>query len=154
MIDSANDNTFYCMACNRPFHTPLFSITRSTEQMIFYPGERLPEANVLSAESIGDYCSETCLNKNRYRLMESDGVRPTYPGPGPIESCSRCSAPVDMSSPHWTWTEEVADVSWGDGIDYIQPTKAILLAVRCQKCSSGTETAAKCDSIDQQIILT
>lgn len=139
MADDADDNAFYCMACNKPFHSPLYSITRSSEQMHFYPGERLPEAEVLFAESVGDYCSQACLDLNRARLLNSNNVRATYPGPGPIESCSRCSNPVDMSSPHWTWTEEKADVAWENGIEQIQPTAANLLAVLCKDCDLNND---------------
>ena len=134
MADDSDDSVFYCMACNKPFHSPLFSITRSNETMHFYFGDRLPEAEAFFAESIGDYCSQACLNLNRDRLLKSHQVRSTYPGSGPIESCSRCRHPIDMSKPHWTWTEEIADVAWGKGIEQIQPTKAHLLAVLCQKC--------------------
>lgn len=139
MADDTDDNTSYCMACNKPFRSPLYSITRSNEKMHFYPGERLPESEVLFAESIGDYCSQACLDLHRDRLLKSHGVRSTYPGPGPIESCSSCGAPVDMLIPHWTWTEEVADVIWGKSIEYIQPTSAELLAVRCKKCGEDAQ---------------
>jgi hypothetical protein len=46
MADDSDDSVFYCMACNKPFHSPLFSITRSNETMHFYFGDRLPEAEV------------------------------------------------------------------------------------------------------------
>lgn len=135
------NDVFYCMTCNRPFRSPLYSITRSVEVMIFYAGERLPEAEVLFAESIGDYCSQKCLDKDRGRLLTNEKVRATFPGPGPVETCSHCGGPVDMVKPHPTWTEEVADVTWGQGIDQIHTTKAHLLAVKCQRCRSGTSNA-------------
>jgi len=141
--DLWGENCFYCMVCERPFRSPLFSITRSVEQMVFYPGERLPEADVLSAESIGDYCCQTCLNHDRNRLLMNEGVRATFPGPGPIETCSRCSRPVDMAQPHMTWTKEVAAVNWGQSLETLQPTSAQLLAVKCLGChAAGTSRIA------------
>lgn len=153
MTDDTDDNAFYCMGCNKPFHSPLYSITRSNEQMHFYPGERLPEAEVLFAESIGDYCSQACLDLNRDHLLKSHQVRSTYPGPGPVESCSRCGNPVDMSRPHWTWTEEMADVVWGQGIEQIQPTEAHLLAVLCRKCDLNSDQSLESNKRIEERVL-
>lgn len=138
-----DENCFYCMVCERPFYSPLYSITRTVEQMVFYPGERPPEADVLSSESTGDYCCQTCLNRDRDRLLMNEGVRVTFPGPGPIETCSRCGRPVDMTQPHMTWTEEVAAVTWGQSLETLQPTSAQLLAVKCLRChAAGTNRNA------------
>lgn len=136
MAENIDENAFHCMVCNTTFHSSLYSITRSNEQMHFYPGERLPEAEVLFAESVGEYCSQACLDLSRDLLLKSYGVRSTHPGVGPIESCSRCNDLVDMSSPHWTWTEEKADVVWGNGIEQFNPTATTLLAVLCKQCDS------------------
>lgn len=153
MTDDADDNAFYCMACNKSFHSPLYSITRSNEQIHFYSGERLPEAEVLFAESIGDYCSKACQDLNRDHLLKSHQVRSTYPGPGPVESCSRCGNPVDMSRPHWTWTEEMADVVWGQGIEQIQPTEAHLLAVLCRKCDLNSDQSLESNKRIEERVL-
>jgi len=153
MASDKEDNAFYCMGCNKPFHSPLYSITRSNEKMHFYPGERLPEAEVLFAESIGDYCSKACLDLNRDSLLKSHQVRSTYPGPGPIESCSRCGGPVDMSGPHWTWTEEMADVVWGQGTKQIQPTEVHLLAVLCRKCDLNSDQSLESNKRFEEKVL-
>lgn len=59
------DNYFEYIACGRQFRSPLFSITRSVEQMYFYMGDCIPEAEVLEAESIAVYCSKGCLDNDR-----------------------------------------------------------------------------------------
>lgn len=128
------DDAYYCMVCNSPFQSPLFSITKSEERMHFFGGERLPEAEVLFAEGIGTYCSKSCLKQDRDRLLQSEHVKATFPGPGPIESCSRCGAPVDMCESHDTWTQE-QDVAIDGALDVLLPIDAVVLAVACRNCS-------------------
>ena len=132
-IDSPwGDECFYCMVCQRPFRSPLFSVTRSVERMYYYEGNRLPEAEVLSADSIGTYCCKQCLDSALTHILHGEGVRVTNPGPGPIETCSHCERLVDMTQPHLVWTREEATVIWSQTIDVIKPTAATTLAVRCQ----------------------
>ena len=130
------DDDYYCMVCDARFRSPLFSITKSVERMHYFEGERLPEAEVEYAEGIGTYCSAACMASDRERLLQTEKVRVTFPGCGPIEACSRCGLPVDMSKSHDTWTEEqdVMSFSWGD-MDVLQPQDVVVLAVACRGCS-------------------
>ena len=128
------DDCFYCMNCKQPFRTPLFDVTRSIEQMHYYGEERMPEAEVLQAESIAVCCSQSCFTSELPSLLQNEGVRATYPGPGPIELCARCGKPVDMSVPHFAWTEEYSSVIWSAKLDAVQPLAVTMLAIACTDC--------------------
>ncbi len=128
------DNFYTCMVCEKQFRNPLFEIARGYERTVFYCGDRMPMVEPIESEGVGTYCSPACLNHDRNRLLERDNVRATYPGIGPIESCSRCGKPVDMTQYHMAWTEEKLHCEWGRFIDVLQPIFVESLAVVCQQC--------------------
>lgn len=135
------DECFYCDDCGKAFRSPLFNICRSVEKMHFQEEPCLPEAEVLYSEAITNSCCSDCLGKARQRVLTEDSLTATFPGPGPIESCSRCAKPVDMTKPHKTWTEEESTCFWSSSLDGITPINVEVLAVTCQQCDGSAEAA-------------
>lgn len=115
---------------------------RLYERTHFFDGEQMPEVETIDSEGIGAYCSATCLNQDRDKLLVKENVRATFPGIGPIEVCSRCGRPVDMAQFHLSWTEEEFNCQWGQFIDVLQPIYYQSLAVVCQQCAP-LSTAAR-----------
>ena len=141
------NEAFFCDECGEIFRSPLFCVTRAFECMHFYEAPRQPEAEVTFADAIANYCSSECLNKNRDRILERDGVKLTFPGPGPIELCSRCGSPVDMTCFHKTWSEEESICCWGESLSSIQPLNVQLLAVACQGCEASPNAIGASEEI-------
>jgi hypothetical protein len=138
-----DDNCYGCMVCEKPFRSPLFSISRQFERIIFYEDDRLPEGEVIAAEGIGTYCSQQCLDNSRDKMLAEEKVRATFPGPGPIETCSRCNGPVDMTRFHLVWTEEEMADEWGEFMSVARPLWATDLAVVCDQCAPPPPWLAK-----------
>lgn len=131
------NDAYYCDACNKPFRTPFFDISREYERTIFSPEPSLPEVEVIGASSIAQYCSDDCLAQSRMALLTREKVRATYPDIGPVESCSRCDAPVDMTTFHLAIVESETNQDWESMSASV--IRVVTLAVVCNKCTSPPE---------------
>jgi len=60
-------------------------------------------------------------------------VRATYPDIGPIELCSRCGKPVDMTKFHLTYVESILEQEWERMSASV--LESVVLAVLCNACS-------------------
>jgi hypothetical protein len=98
--------TFECMACGRMFERRWFDISREYERVHYKSPGALDEVEISRAESVGVFCSQACLNVGRGGVMQKQRVPipPVRPGIGPVETCAKCSGPVDMSDWHLTYT--------------------------------------------------
>ena len=140
-----------CMACLKPLGTPQFFISRAYERTIFYSNGRYPEIEIMAAEAIGSYCSGKCLNFEKIAILIRENVRSTFPGIGPVESCSRCGRPVDMTRFHRTWTESEEEITRGEYIEISKPLSVTTLAVACRNCEPPPSRVASADLIISSI---
>ncbi len=133
--DEWKDECFYCDTCNKRFRSPLYDVSKEFERTIFFEDPLLPEVEIIGAETIAGFCSPTCRDKKRDYLLQQEKIRATYPGIGPVEPCSRCGAPVDMTNFHLTYIEMDTTQDWNRtlfGVEVINDP--VTLAVVCQKC--------------------
>lgn len=129
------DNCFSCQECGKVFRNPLFTLACGYEEVIFYEDGGLPEIETSSSESIGTFCSLTCLEQQRNEILKNENVGATCPGIGPVEKCARCGESMDTTRPHKTWLEEHSICHWDASGDFsIQPFEVRTLARVCQDC--------------------
>lgn len=132
---------FECETCEVMFRDRLFEIAREYERVIFSSPARLDEVEIKDSENIANFCCSKCLDSGRSSVMAAQRVPipAERPGIGPIESCAKCSGPVDMSDWHLTFVESEVDTS-GSGF---RPIDVKYLAVVCRKCGPfQAETAS------------
>ena len=136
-MESLGDNEYECFTCRRVFRTPVFDISREWERTHFNDG--IPSVEIKGSYGLECYCSRACVDARRQLVMASEGVPIRRPGIGPVETCAKCGAPVDMAEFHLTYVESQA-VSMGDrtldtiDVDY--------LAVLCRQCRPMESTAS------------
>lgn len=129
------DSCFYCTTCSSPFKAPLYSVSRSLEDVDHVELQQgMPVVHIDCAEGIGTFCSETCRDRGMAAVLKEDNVVLPSESPwiGPEETCARCSGPVDMTKPHWTYT---SDVTTDDGNGWTT-TDFRYLAVLCTTCQA------------------
>lgn len=126
------DDAYFCATCGARFRSPSFDIAREFERTIFYEHGRDPEVEIIGSETIGQFCSEHCRSESRDALLRKEDVRATHPGIGPLEFCSRCKAPVDMTRFHLTYVEYSLSGDWGSMVAHT--SDVVPLAIVCNKC--------------------
>lgn len=134
------DDCFYCMACNKRFRSPLYDVTKEFERTIFFEEPRIPEIDIVGAEVVAGYCSPSCRDQSLAQFLELEQIRATFPDIGPIEACSRCNSPIDMTQYHLTYVETDTKQDWDRsffGVEVIG--EPLTLAVVCQKCAPMTK---------------
>lgn len=131
--DEWRNDTYFCMTCGTPFRSPLFDIAKEYERTIFSGEIIYPEVEVIGSEGIGQYCSEACRSKSRDALLLKENVHATFPDIGPIELCSRCAEPIDMTLFHLTYVESTITGDWDSSI--VDSSNVVTLAVVCNKCA-------------------
>lgn len=128
------DDAYFCETCGKPFRYPLFDIAKGFERTMFHADSSLPEVEVIGSEGIGQYCSSACRDQARSSLLQRENVCATYPDIGPIECCSRCSAPVDMTKFHLAYVESVIDGEW-DRMS-VNAHETVVVAILCNGCAA------------------
>lgn len=129
------DECFYCDTCNKRFRSPLYDVSKEFERTIFFEEPLMPEIDVIGAETIAYFCSPSCRDMKRDHLLTQEKIRATYPGIGPVEPCSRCGAPVDMTKYHLTYVEMDTTHDWDRALFGAKIiSDPVTLAVVCQKC--------------------
>jgi hypothetical protein len=128
MVQFADDE-YECFTCKRRFRTSVFSIVREWNR-VDYSGE-LPSVEITESYGLECYCSQTCLNLRLVIVMASEGVPIRRPGLGPVESCAKCRALVDMEEFHLTYLEsyEVHETNF-----IVRTVDVDYLAVLCREC--------------------
>ncbi|MCK9381767.1 MAG: hypothetical protein M0P95_11990 [Sulfuritalea sp.] len=126
------DEAYFCDACEKPFRTPMFDISKGYERTI-YDGNRMPEVEIIGSGTIAQYCSDPCRVKKISAVLAKENVRATYPDIGPVEACSRCGKPVDMTKFHLTYVDSDTEQDWDRMCATV--TKTVVLAVLCDACA-------------------
>ena len=143
--DIGEANCQACNVCEQPLGNPQFGISRQFERTIFSKNDDLDEVEVIDSNEIRAYCSSECLNKNRDLLLAQENVRASYPGIGPVESCSRCGRPVDMTRFHMAWVEDEVEIQGYEAT----PINAEVLAVACDQCVPPSRATQSDDIVFQ-----
>ncbi len=134
--------SFECMHCGKMFTRKWYELSRAFERVHFLSPLSLDEVEIEDSEGIGVFCSQECLAVERAPVMRDEGVPipAVRPDIGPIESCAKCSGPVDMSDWHLTCTDGCL-VEERDGLQILDVG---YVAVVCRECAprSRTEQAA------------
>lgn len=111
----------------------MVDMAKEYERTIFHENDSLPEVEIIGSITIGQYCSNACRNRARGDLLLRENVRVTYPDIGPVEPCSRCRMPVDMTKFHLTYVESILEQEWGRMSASV--VELVVLAVLCNTCS-------------------
>lgn len=124
---------FECMHCGQMFTRKWYDLSRAFERVHFLSPLSLDEVEIEDAEGIGVFCSQQCLDAGRVPVMRDEGVPipAVRPGIGPIESCAKCSGPVDMSDWHLTYTDGCLEQE-NDAVNILDVDYA---AVVCRECA-------------------
>lgn len=133
MFDPFDDQPVPCHHCRALIGHRAYSLGRALETVDFNdPREDVPTVTPKYAQDIGCYCSEACRESAMPTLLQEHGVTLPADGAGVDleETCARCSGPVPMTEPHWTYTAEVMNVEHG----YPIVEDSVCLAVVCQGC--------------------
>lgn len=128
------DDCFCCHACGKLFRSPLYDVTREYERTEFYSEPRMPEVEIMGAETIRNYCSAICRDSGRQEFLRQERIRATFPDIGPIESCSRCNGPVDMTEFHLTYIQTLTEQNWERPMFGVEVLDVKTIAAVCQKC--------------------
>lgn len=143
------EDCFYCNTCGKRFRSPLYDVGKEFAQTFFYKEPRPPEIEVMGAETIANYCSPACRGRSRDQLLLQDKVRATFPGIGPVETCSRCGGLVDMTKFHLTYVQTDTTQDWGRPMFGVGVLRTETLAVICQECEPIPRRIAAAISWDQ-----
>ena len=121
---------FECDNCGKMFDTPLYGFDKEIARTEFDEHGGSPAVDISYGETIANFCSDECRGSVRQMLLDDLNIKATHPDIGPIEACSRCGGPVDMTKPHLGYVEAVhhfgPSSAQSDDIDYI--------AVLCTGC--------------------
>ncbi len=141
---------FECMYCRKMFTRKWHDLSKAFERVHYLSPPSLHEVEIDGAHSIGVFCTQGCLDLGRAALMDTEGVPiPTVrPGIGPVESCAKCSGPVDMSDWHLTYTEgclieEPEGKSRILEVDYV--------AVVCRECVARTQSEEEAELSESEL---
>ncbi len=127
------DECFYCETCGAAFRARMFDISKDHERTIFFEGDRPPEVEIAESVTIGQFCSQHCRDQARVDILRQENIRATYPGIGPVETCSRCGNPVDMTVFHRTYVEYETEHDWGHFVAEVH--NATVVAIVCHRCN-------------------
>jgi hypothetical protein len=128
-----------------------YDLSRAFERVHYLSPLSLDEVEIEDAEGIGVFCSQGCLDAGRAPVMNADGVSipAVRPGIGPIESCAKCSGPVDMSEWHLTYTDGCLEEVHG-GVKYLDVD---YVAVVCRECAPRTKSEEAAVPLESQLSL-
>lgn len=120
---------YACDACGTMFRSPIVSIDKVSARTIYPEGDGLPGIDINNAYAVAQFCSENCRAAMRSKVYEHLDVRITNPGIGPVETCSRCEADIDMTEWHGDITESIVTFD-GATLDIVS------VAALCPACQS------------------
>lgn len=94
----------------------------------------LASAHIFEADNIGKYCRLNCAILGIEPELDNRNIALTYPGPGPLETCSTCGGMLDRSQPHRAY--ELIDATHKKTIkgNVLEPHDSTTLAVVCPQC--------------------
>ncbi|SAK89717.1 hypothetical protein AWB78_04747 [Caballeronia calidae] len=139
VMETLDSDSYQCFTCDRIFKGRVFEIAREWERVHF--SESIPEVEIEDSWGLECYCSQLCANLRLEEVMAREGVPIRHPDIGPIEPCSKCGAPIDMTQFHLTYVESCVDMH---GF-VAQPVDTACLAVVCSSCRPRHEARREMD---------
>lgn len=85
-----------CMRCGTWCEAVMYELSACFEKLSF-AADTHPVADVCDYLWIEEFCSCDCRAAARPSALAKYDIPVRYPGSGPIETCARCGAPVDMT---------------------------------------------------------
>ena len=128
------DECFYCDNCGKRFRSPLYDVSKEYQFTNFYDTTRLPEIEIMGAEVIANYCSSNCRKNHRNLILKREKIQATFPDIGPIEKCSRCHGPVQMTIFHLAFVESVSEQNWEKPMFGVNVLNSQVMSVVCNQC--------------------
>lgn len=135
-----DQETFNCEHCDSRFQHRVLEMTREIGRMHYRSPSAIDQLEVRAAETIAEFCSAECMEATRDEVMAGQGISiPTNrPDVLPIERCSMCAGPVDMSDWHLTFTEGESEFAGAT----LCPIDVQYVAVVCGGCAPNGELRA------------
>jgi len=124
---------FECMSCGRMFAGTWFEVARSFQRVHFNSPSALDEIETEQSEGLSECCCTGCHEAVRGAVMQQQQVPipSVRPDIGPVETCAKCSGPVDMSHWHLTFDEnKMEDQGWAAAT-----LEQSCMAVVCKQCA-------------------
>ena len=119
-----------CMKCGTWCEAVMYELSACFERLSF-PADTCPVADVGDYLWIEEFCSCDCRAEARQSVLAKYDIPVRNPGSGPVETCARCGATVDMAA--WHLAVYQMDMLI-ESEDVLRPTNATLLAVLCRRC--------------------
>ncbi len=127
-METMDSDDYQCFTCDRIFRGRVFEIAREWERVHF--SENIPDVEIEGSYGIECFCSQLCTDLRREEVMAREGVPIHHPDLGPIEPCSKCGAPIDMTQFHLAYVESCVDMHGCVG----RQVDVEYLAVVCSTC--------------------
>lgn len=140
-INNSNFRDDVCDVCGVIIGGIRFGVSRQYERIRYLRGAIAGEVDVVDAQEIAVCCSSACRNAIRGRILSIAEIRETFPDIGPVEICSRCGGPVEMTKYHLSIVEDEAIVHVGEALGksgvmgYADVLDSQVLAVACEQCA-------------------
>jgi hypothetical protein len=133
-----NQYTLRCRVCHQAIGMQYISFDRRIQKygVTMWQGERRPTITVLLAQEMFRYDCQDCRAVHEQQIVAELKLKTTHPGSGPVTPCSRCTAPVDRSLPHVSYS-----YLEGEMTDWVisKVTDDTELAVLCSDCEEPDE---------------
>ena len=135
-----------CATCSTTLNSRYHAFNRNIERLQYSPSSAPPQLRsciVLHSEQLAHYCSPECAEAGASFVLEQLGIPLQITGNGPIEPCSKCGKPVNLTVPHVAY--ELMDLT-----EIRQPW---LLSIQAHDSKTVARLCANCDDgLDCEIL--
>lgn len=132
----SNEDFGHCSHCKTPLKARYWSLDRNIEVISYTKLGRRAKSiiNVLDCQGLMQLCSKDCARAAVSALMASLGYSRLNPGVSPIEPCSKCGAPTDLTQMHVAYNLLVGTEIQKPWLTEYAPETGETVAILCQKC--------------------
>jgi hypothetical protein len=145
------NQAFYgvCDTCKDKLTSRYHTFSRNIERHQYGDGEQSCNVVVLRSDGLWQYCSDACSLQGEYDQLRDRGISLSTPGPGPIEPCSKCGSPIDLTDQHIAYEMmELTEVRqpW---LLSAEPHNSRTVARLCVRCDGDLTLDASCISVNE-----
>lgn len=102
-----SDNYYgICATCSATLNSRYYSFSRNIERHQYTRPDAISQLHtciVLHSEQLAHYCSPECAEAGTNAELAQRGIPLQITGNGPIEPCSKCGKPINLTVPHATF---------------------------------------------------